>query len=233
MGDHDEAAAVGLQVVAQPDDRVGVEVIGRLVEQQGVGVREQDPGQLDTAALTAGERVQGLAEHPVGQVERGGDGGGLGLGGVSALGEELGLLALVLLERLLTGGALAVGDALLVVAHLADQGVQAAGGQDAVAGEHVEVAGARVLREVADLAGAGDGTCGGLALTGQDLGESGLAGAVAADQADAVALGDAEGGALDEDTGTGAQLDAGGGDHGQTPGRVVGGDGRLWRFPPL
>ena len=222
VGDHDEAAAVGLEVVAQPDDRVGVEVVGRLVEEQGVGVREQDPGELDAAALTAGERVQRLAEHPVGQAERGGDGGGLGLGGVPALGEELRLQALVLLHRLLAGGALAVGDALLVLAHLADQDVEAAGGEDAVAGEDVEVAGARVLREVADLAGAGDGAAGGDALAREALGEGGLARAVAADQADAVALGDTEGGGLDEDAGAGAQLDAGGGDHGKTPGR----DGR-------
>ena len=69
VGDDDEAAAVGLEEVAQPDDRVGVEVVGRLVEQQGVGVREQDAGQLDAAALTAGEGVQRLAEHPVGQAE--------------------------------------------------------------------------------------------------------------------------------------------------------------------
>lgn len=200
--DDDEAAAVGLQVVPQPDDRVGVEVVRRLVEQQGVGVREEDAGQLDTAALTAGERVQGLAEHAVGQVERGGDGGGLGLGGVPALGEELGLLALVLPHGLLAGGARAVGDALFVLAHLADQDVQAAGGQDAVAGEDVEVAGTRVLRQVADLAGAGDGSRGGLAFARQDLGEGRLARAVAADQTDAVALRDAEGRGLDEDSGS-------------------------------
>jgi hypothetical protein len=51
---------------AQPGDRVGVEVVGRLVEQQDAaavlaGVAEQDPGQLDAAALTAGEGADGLA----------------------------------------------------------------------------------------------------------------------------------------------------------------------------
>src|SRR5690606_31562301 len=119
----------------------------------------------------------------------------------------LGLLPLVLAQRLLAGGALAVGDALFVLPHLADEDVQAARGEDAVPGEDVEVAGARVLREVADLAGAGDGAGSGDALAGEHLGEGGLARAVAADQADAVALGDAEGGALEKDTGTGAQLD--------------------------
>lgn len=202
VGDHDEAAAVGLEVVAQPDDGVGVEVVGRLVQEQGVGVREEDPGQLDTAALTAGERVQRLAEHPVGQAERGGDGGGLGLGGVSALGEELRLQALVLLHGLLAGGALPVRHPVLVLAHLAQDRVETAGGEDAVSGEDVEVAGARVLREVAHLAGLGDGAPGGRALAREALGEGGLARSVAADEADAVALGDAEGSGFDEDAGS-------------------------------
>ncbi len=220
MGDHDEAAAVVLQVVAQPDDRVGVEVVGRLVQEQRVGVREEDPGQLDAAPLATGEGVQGLAEDAVRQAQAGGDGRGLRLGRVAALGQELRLQALVLLHRLFAGGALAVGHPVLVLAHLAQDRVQAAGGKDAVAGEDVQVAGARVLRQVADVAGAGDGAGGGDALARQDLGEGRLARSVAADQADPVALGDTEGGGLDEDAGAGAQLQAGGGDQGKTPGQT-------------
>ena len=67
VADHDQAAVVARQEAAQPGDRVGVEVVGRLVEQQGLGVGEQDPGQLDAAALTAGEGAQRLGQHPVGQ----------------------------------------------------------------------------------------------------------------------------------------------------------------------
>lgn len=189
-------------------------MVRRLVEEQGVGVREENACQLDAAALTAGERVERLSEHPVGQAERGGDGGGLGLGGVTALGEELRLQPLVLLHGLFAGGALAVRHPLLVLTHLAQDLVETAGGEDAVAGEDVEVAGARVLREVADLAGAGDGAAGGHTFACEALGEGGLARPVAADETDAVALGDAEGGGLDEDAGAGAQLDAGSGDHG-------------------
>lgn len=169
-------------------------MVRRLVQEQGVGVREQDAGEFDAAALTAGERMEGLAEHPVGQAERGGDGGGLGLGGVTALGQELRLQALVLLHRLLAGGALAVRHPVLVLAHLLQDGVEVAGREDAVAGEGVEVAGARILRQIADVAGAGDGAGGGEAFTREALGEGGLAGSVAADEADAVALGDTEGG---------------------------------------
>jgi hypothetical protein len=34
VGDDDQPTRVALEVVAKPDDRVGVEVVGRLVEQQ-------------------------------------------------------------------------------------------------------------------------------------------------------------------------------------------------------
>ena len=84
MADHDQPAAMTAQEVAQPDDRVGVEVVGRLVEQQRVGAAEQDPGQLDPAPLTTGEGPQRLAEHPVRQAEAGRDRRRLRLGGVPA-----------------------------------------------------------------------------------------------------------------------------------------------------
>ncbi len=84
MADDDEAALVAAQEVAQPDDRVGVEVVRRLVEQQRVRAAEQDSGQLDPAALAARERAQRLAEHPVGEAETCRDRRRLGLGRVAA-----------------------------------------------------------------------------------------------------------------------------------------------------
>jgi hypothetical protein len=53
----------------QPGDRVGVEVVGGLVQQQDPAavlprVAEQDPSQLDAAALTAGEGADGLRQGP-------------------------------------------------------------------------------------------------------------------------------------------------------------------------
>src|SRR6202042_2821321 len=71
VADDQEPAAVVLEVVAQPDDRVRVQVVGRLVEQQRLRVGEQDAGQLDPAALATGQRVQRLLQHPVGQPEGG------------------------------------------------------------------------------------------------------------------------------------------------------------------
>jgi hypothetical protein len=46
-------AAVVLQELLQPVDALGVEVVGRLVEQQQVGMAEQQPAQSHSAALTA------------------------------------------------------------------------------------------------------------------------------------------------------------------------------------
>jgi hypothetical protein len=75
VADDDKAAVMRREEIAEPGDRIGIEMVGRLVEQQR-GVRacagtvrgaEQDPGQLDPAALAAGQRVQRLGQHAVGQ----------------------------------------------------------------------------------------------------------------------------------------------------------------------
>ncbi len=53
VGDGDHGAGVLLQEPLEPGDRLGVEVVGRLVEQQQVGPREQQPAQRDPAPLAA------------------------------------------------------------------------------------------------------------------------------------------------------------------------------------
>jgi hypothetical protein len=49
---HDHRASVVAQEVHEPRFGVAVEVVGRLVEQEEVGFREQHPCQLNAAALT-------------------------------------------------------------------------------------------------------------------------------------------------------------------------------------
>ena len=56
VGDRDDRARVLREVALEPRDRLGVEVVGRLVEQQQVGRAQQQPAQRDAAALAAGER---------------------------------------------------------------------------------------------------------------------------------------------------------------------------------
>ena len=55
MGHGDDGAVVGGEVLLEPQHRLGVEVVGGLVEQQQVGLLEEQLAQGDAAALTAGE----------------------------------------------------------------------------------------------------------------------------------------------------------------------------------
>ena len=55
VGDRDDRARVVLEVALEPGDRFGVEVVGRLVEQQQVGLAQQQPAERDAAPLAAGE----------------------------------------------------------------------------------------------------------------------------------------------------------------------------------
>ena len=53
----DHGAGKALQELLEPLHALGVEVVGRLVEQQQVGLRQQQPAERDAALLAAGEHV--------------------------------------------------------------------------------------------------------------------------------------------------------------------------------
>ena len=57
MGDGDDGALVLGQVALEPGHRLGVEVVGGLVEQQQFGRAQEQPTQRHAPALTAGERA--------------------------------------------------------------------------------------------------------------------------------------------------------------------------------
>ena len=195
VADHDEAALVVLQETAEPGDRVSVEVVGRLVQQQR-GVRlsgavrcsEQDPRQLDATSLTAREGVHRLREHPVGQTERVTDAGGVRLGLVSAERSEAFFEARVLGDGLVTPLVVERGlHVLLLPSHRREDLVEPAGREDPVLGEDVEVAFLRILGQVTDGAGVADAARVRLRLARQNAQRGGLARTVAADEADPVA----------------------------------------------
>ena len=72
VGDRDDGARVFLEIALEPGDRLGIEVIGRLIEQQHVRRRQQQPAQRDAALLAARERAD--ARLPRRQAQRiGGD----------------------------------------------------------------------------------------------------------------------------------------------------------------
>ena len=159
------------------------------------------------------ERAQRLVEDPVLDAEAGGDLGGLGVRGVAAPGVQLGVGALVAAHAALVDRGVVGAHVPLGLPEPPYHLVQAARGEDPVAGEHVGVAGARVLRQVADAAGGDDLAGRGQRVPGEDLGERGLAGAVAADEADLVAGGDAEADVLHQQACARADLELVCGDH--------------------
>ena len=55
MGDGDHSSGILLQVLLQPQNTLGVQVVGGLVEQQQVWPLQQQLAQGDSAALTAGQ----------------------------------------------------------------------------------------------------------------------------------------------------------------------------------
>ena len=76
MGDRHHGALVVLEEALEPGDRLGVEVVRRLVEEQQVGRGEEQPAERDPAALAAGERrhvavALGQAQRVHGPVELG------------------------------------------------------------------------------------------------------------------------------------------------------------------
>ena len=73
-------------MAAQPGDGVRIQMVRGFIQQQGFGIREQDPGQFDATPLPTGEGVQRLAEHSFREPEIRGDARRLGLRRVAAGG---------------------------------------------------------------------------------------------------------------------------------------------------
>ena len=71
MGDGDDRALVLLEVPLEPGDRLGVEMVGGLVEQQQVGRAQQQPAERDPAPLAAREPGDvGIARRQAQRVHR-------------------------------------------------------------------------------------------------------------------------------------------------------------------
>src|SRR5690606_30557012 len=206
----------------------GVEVVGRLVEQQrGVGLptgtvrgREQDAGEFDTTALTTRQRVEGLAEDPVGQTEAVADARGLGFGDVTAERRETFLERTVLTDG--TGaGALVHGlrHECLLLLRAAHDRVEAPRREHALLGEDVEIALLGILRQVPDVSGTDHGAGVGFAFTREDPQGRGLAGTVAPHEADPVPglHPQPRAGGGEQRPHAGADFEVGSGDHARAP----------------
>ena len=136
------------QELHQPVLRVDVEVVGRLVEQEQVAPGEQDPGELDTAALAAGEDGDGKVDAVGRQAEAGHDATRLRVGRVPAVVAVRLLQARVPRDRPLGRAFLHLQPRLLEV----HGGLREAAGLEDVGQRGVPglLAGQRFLREVAE-----------------------------------------------------------------------------------
>ena len=91
---HEEGAGEAGQLVEQPALGRAVEVVGRLVEDHQLGLLEEHPHEVDTAALAARELVDVLEQQLLAEAEAVGQAGH----------DRLGLVAAVRLELLLQVG---------------------------------------------------------------------------------------------------------------------------------
>ena len=211
MDDHRAVALV--EHVFQPADGGDVEVVGRLVEQQDVGIGEQRLRQQH-AQLPAG---RDFAHRPGVLVRRDADAeqqfAGARLGRVAAvLGEavlELGGVQVILLARLRVG----VDGVLLLHArpHLAVAHQHHVEHAPVLVGELILAqVGHALVRVPGDVAGAR------LQLAGDDLHEGRLAAAVGPDQAVAKPFAEFDGNVLEEGLGPELHGDVGGDEHSKT-----------------
>ena len=213
--DHEQRAAVGPQPRFEPQHGVEVQVVRRLVEEQQVGPAHQRPRELQPHAPSAGELADLATMIGIGESETGHQRCGAGLGGMTAdvdvAGVEFGSLESV------------VADDGEVVLDGPQFDVTVDHELDGFALEHRDF-----LGDVRDDPGRGDRAVAGigLELTAQQREEAGLAAAVGADDADALARMHGEVGPFEQALGTAQQGQLGDADHRDIgPGGAIGSRG--------
>ena len=89
MTDDEQGASVSTQKLEEPVPGIGIEMVGRLVEEEKVAPGEQDAGQFETTPFTAGEGPQIQFKAVRAQAESIDQFANLGLRGVAAVVLEL------------------------------------------------------------------------------------------------------------------------------------------------
>ncbi len=198
VGDDQESAFVFLQIATEPFDGIGVQMVGRLVEDQRVGVGEQNPCQFDPSTLSSGERAQLLAHHLLRQSEACRHGGRFGLRRVASGLFEILHGLVVTVHGLGHDVRIRVGHVLFGLAYALDDGGDVSSAHHTVERGLLGIRRMRVLREVTKLARDAHFAGRRQHVAGDHAGQRGLAGAIAADETDFVAFGDMEVGGMQQ-----------------------------------
>ena len=185
MGDNDDCIFEVDQELLQPGDGVQVQMVGRLIQQQDIGVAEQGPGQQDLDLLGAGQFA-----HQIG-VKLGLDAQTVEQGlrvGFRFPAVHFGKFRLQLAgpDAVLIGKILFGVEGVLFLHDLIQTAVAL---DDRIQYDLTVVFIVVLLQERQPLSGGhGHSTVGGIQLAGQDLEEGGFARAVGADNTVAVAF---------------------------------------------
>ena len=191
VGNEEKGSGPGGELLLEPGDRVDIEVVGRLVEDQHVGFGEEQAGQRHAHAPTTRELADGTVAVGVLKSETGENLAGVGLEGVAAHRLVLALDLAVLGEQRVVGvgvrRSVRVGDrSFEPMEFLGQVGHLAGAGQHLF--EHRTSGGVdEILRQVAEghVLGFGDRAPIGFGIADEDLDQRRLARAVAADERDA------------------------------------------------
>ena len=168
-------AGVLLQPLLQPENRVEVEVVGRLVEQQQVGATGERAGEVEADAPAAGKLRHRSREIGVGETEAVQHLGDARLGRVAA---DFAVTGMQVADRLAVAAGLGLGQFAFDAAQLdiaVEDEIERAVGQ-----------GGGFLGDAGDAPARGqlDGARFGVQFAGEQREQAGLAGAVGADDAD-------------------------------------------------
>ena len=181
MGDDEDGTLIGLDILLQPDGGVQIQVVGGLVQQEDLGVHQDQTGQVDPGLLAAGQVGKELFPEGFFNAQTGTDLFQPGLGLVAAPGLKGHLEPVVPGQQVLVPAGELVGE----VVHLLLHGFQVVEGrpQNVL---HRKAHG--VDRDLGDeaqpLAGGDDHIAAvGKLLAGEDSEEGGLTRAVAAQDA--------------------------------------------------
>ena len=190
VADHHQTASEALQISLQPGYGIRIEMVGGLIQQEGVGVGEQDPGQLNPTSLTTRKSVERLPEDTLRKPKVSGDPSRFRLGSVSSRRQQRvlgpGVGSHGLLPRYSLRGAHLLFGPPETHHHL----IQPARTQYPITRKLLWFPRAGILRQVTDLPGTGDDTSRWQPFPSKYAGQCCLPCTVATHQTDAIPSGD-------------------------------------------
>jgi hypothetical protein len=191
VGDQNDGPAVVAEEILEPLDRLDIEVVGGLVEEENVGFTQEEFGQFDAHAPSAAEFRRIPAEVAPLESQSGEGLFQFRLVVVATQDAVVFFFIVDALEEAEVIGAVIVGTVGDLVVEIVDLPFEPEQGFEGQAGFFPHIPGVgdvHHLREVADgqLLGHGDLSGGRLVDAGDDFQEGGLAGAVLAGKANAV-----------------------------------------------